>query len=257
MLHSETSFPRGWNPAWSGRARAQALLPEEVGRPHLRRSNPIYAGALEGITQALYDIYAVANGGTALPQLNLFSNPVGQTYGFGGLSFTKTLNHTNLYQAGMLAAPDKHIVRAISIFAMGVPAASGGNSLIHPLDQSQYNSVFAQFQVNRKSYQDSIVGRLPAGGGIQIQGALAIYDQAAATVDGFQSATNGWPTRDDTYGLAYGGVPLEQAQNFTVVINPLLSNATLSTVTGTVGGIPGEGILSWVFLDGTLFRAVQ
>jgi len=248
-----SNYPRGWEPSWR---RPGALLPEEVGRPHLRTENPIYAGNLEGITQALYDIYAVTSD-TALPALTLFQNPAGQTYGFGGLSFPKTFDHTNLTQAGMLEAPNKHIMRAISFFAMGVPAASGGNSLIHPLDLSQMLSVSFQLNINRKPYQDTICGRVPAGGGIHIQGALSIYDQGAATVDGYQSATNGWPVRDNTYALAYGGIPLEQAQNFNVIINPLLSNATLTTVSGTVGGIPGEGVFAWAFLDGTLFRAVQ
>lgn len=255
MLDSvRSNVPRGWEPSW--RRPGAALLPEEVGRPHLRRENPIYAGNLEGITQALYDIYAVTTD-TALPSLTLFQNPAGQTYGFGGLSFAKTFDHTNLTQAGMLEAPNKHIMRAISFFVMGVPAASGGNSMVHPEDLSQLLSVSFQLNINRKSYQDTIIGRVPAGGGIHLQGSLAIYDQGAATVDGFQTATNGWPTRDNTYALAYGGIPLEQAQNFNVVINPLLSNATLTTVNGTVGGIAGTGIFCWAFLDGTLFRAVQ
>ena len=111
----------------------------------------------------------------------------------------------------MLEAPNKHIMRAISFFVMGVPAASGGNSMVHPEDLSQLLSVSFQLNINRKSYQDTIIGRVPAGGGIHLQGSLAIYDQGAATVDGFQTATNGWPTRDNTYALAYGGIPLNEA----------------------------------------------
>lgn len=244
--------PRGWKAPWA-RKQLERLLAEEVGRPHLRTENPIFAGNLEGITQALYDIYFVlAN--TAMPKLTLFSNPIGSVYSFGGITaFAKTNNHTNLAQAGMLEAPNKHIVRAISAYVQcnqAVLAAAGGG-LVNPIDVAIFDSIFGQFNVNRKSYQDTIMGRLPAGGGVFISGATA----AAAGIGG--TATNGWPTRDNTYALAYGGVALEQAQNFNFIIDPTQASAAQSTSTGAAGGFPSNGLGVWVFLDGTLFRAVQ
>jgi hypothetical protein len=243
---------RAFQAPWFRRT-LEKLMESEVGRPHLRTENPIFAGNLEGITQALYDIYFVlAN--TAFPKLTLFSNPIGSVYSFGGITaFAKTINHTNLTQAGMLQAPNKHIVRAISVYVQcnqAVLAAAGGG-LVNPIDVAILNSLFAQFNVNDKSYQNSIVGRLPAGGGVQISGATA----AAAGIGG--TATNGWPVRDNTYALAFGGVALEQAQNFNFVIDPTQASAAQSTSTAAAGGFPSNGIGAWVFLDGTLFRAVQ
>lgn len=251
-LETRSAEPRGWKAPWF-RRQLEKLMAEEVGRPHLRTENPIFAGNLEGITQALYDIYFVlAN--TAFPKLTLFSNPIGSVYSFGGVTaFSKTLNHTNLAQAGMLEAPNKHIVRAISVYVQGNQAvlAAAGGGLCNPIDVSILNSLFMQFNVNRKSYQDSIGGRMPAGGGVQISGATA----AAAGIGG--TATNGWPVRDNTYALAYGGVALEQAQNFNFIIDPTAASAAQSTSTAAAGGFPSNGIGVWIFLDGTLFRAVQ
>jgi hypothetical protein len=257
MLQAQSqtrNMPRGWEPSW--RRAGEALLPEEIGRPHMRRSNPIYAGNLEGITQALYDIYYVAAAGTTLPKLTLFQNQVGQAYNFGSVtSFIKTFNHTNLTAPGQLEAPQKHIVRAISFYAQGLPSLG---PFIAPADLATLTSVYGQFLVSRKPYQDTILGRIPAGGGPFVQGALSIYDQGAPTVDGVMSATNGWPTRDNTYALAFGGVNIEQAQNFSFIIDPTQSqNTALATQSGTVGGIAANGIGAYIFLDGTLFRAVQ
>lgn len=251
-LETRASEPRGWKAPWF-RRQIEKLMAAEVGRPHLRTANPIFAGNLEGITQALYDIYFVL-AATAYPKLPLFQNPIGSVYSFGGITaFGKTINHTNMVQAGVLPAPNKHIVRAISVYVQcnqAVLAAAGGG-LVNPIDVAIFASLFAQFNVNSKSYQDSIIGRLPAGGGVTISGSTA----AAAAIGG--TATNGWPVRDNTYALAYGGVALEQAQNFNFTIDPTAASAAQSTSTAAAGGYPSNGIGAWVFLDGTLFRAVQ
>ena len=77
----------------------------DLGRPRLRMRNPIMSGYLEGITQGIYDVYAVALN-TATVKLTLFSVPQGQNYNFGGVtSFTKTAAHTSMLQAGVLEAP--------------------------------------------------------------------------------------------------------------------------------------------------------
>jgi hypothetical protein len=251
--HHRTSEPSRWFKPWEASRKLQKLLAEEVGRPHFRTSNPIFAGNLEGITQALYDIYFVlAN--TLFPKVTMFSNPVGSVYAFGGITaFAKTYNHTNLNQAGMLEAPNKHIVRAISVYVtcnQAVLAAAGGG-LVNPIDLAILQSLYCQFNVNRKPYQDTIIGRLPSGGGIEITGATA----APAGIGG--TATNGWPIANNTYTLAHGGVALEQAQNFNFIIDPTQASASQSTSTAAAGGYPSNGIGAWVFFDGTLFRAVQ
>ncbi|MBZ5532602.1 MAG: hypothetical protein LAO20_14310 [Acidobacteriia bacterium] len=234
-------------------SRKFAHLPElegfDLGRPRLRRKNPIMAGYLEGITQALYDIYAVALN-TATVKLTLFAVPQGQTYNFGGVAgFVKTPAHTSQILAGVLQAPNKHIVRAISVFTEGNVV---GNDL------EKYMECFFQFNVNGKSYQDTIVGRLPAGGG-----AFASMMGTFAATNGYSLTANGWPDARNTYTLAYGGVPIEQQQQFNCVIDPTISNVTAApfTTANVVAApgtpIAGTGIYSHVFLDGTLFRAVQ
>lgn len=252
-----SSAPDRWNPSWSKRPH-QRVSPEEVGRPHNRLENPIFAGNLEGITQALYDIYFLAVA-TAAPKLTLFSVQVGQAYAFGGVaSFLKTFDHTNLSQAGVLEAPNKHIVRAISVYAEGVQGTTNANNgeLLHPIDASNFLTCYFQFNVNRKPYQDTIVGRMPAGGGLFISGTSTT---TAAAGQALQAAGNGWPVAQNTYAIAYGGIPIEQQQGFNVIIDPTASNggAFTSVTAAAVNGQFGTGISAWVFLDGVLFRAVQ
>jgi hypothetical protein len=225
------------------------LQASDLGRPHSRKRNPIMAGYLEGITQALYDIYAVALN-TATIKLTMFAVPQGQSYNLGGVtSFVKTAGHTSMIQAGVLEAPKKHIVRAISVYT---EANTVGNDL------EKFQECFCQFNVNGKSYQDSIVGRLPAGGG-----AFSSMMGTFAATNGYSLTANGWPSTNNTYALAYGGVPVEQQQNFNVVIDPTISNVTAAafTTANTVSApgtpIAGVGIFAHVFLDGILFRAVQ
>jgi len=230
-----------------------AGLPElqasDLGRPKSRMKNPIMAGYLEGITQALYDVYALA-ANTAAIKLTMFAVPQGQTYSLGGVtSFVKTIGHTSMIQAGVLEAPKKHIVRAISVY---VEANTVGNDL------EKFNETFFQFTVNGKSYQDTIIGRLPAGGG-----AFAAMMGTFVATNGYSLTSNGWPDTRNTYALAYGGVPIEQQQNFATIIDPTVSNVTAAAFTSanavSAPGTPiaGVGIFAHVFLDGILFRAVQ
>jgi len=234
-------------------SRKYSHLPElesfDLGRPRARVKNPIMAGYLEGITQALYDIYALA-ANTAAIKLTMFAVPQGQTYNFGGVAgFTKTAGHTSMTLAGVLQAPNKHIVRAISVLTEGNVV---GNDL------EKFLECFFQFNVNGKSYQDTIVGRIPGGGG-----AFAAMMGTFAATNGYSLTANGWPDSRNTYTLAYGGVPIEQQQQFNCIIDPTISNVTAAAFTSANGvvapGTPiaGTGIYAHVFLDGTLFRAVQ
>lgn len=219
----------------------------DLGRPRLRMRNPIMAGYLEGITQALYDIYFVAVA-TVLPKLVLFSVPQGQNYNFGGIAaFAKSFAHTNLILAGVLEAPNKHIVRAISVFTHGQTT---------PVDLQVFQIQYFNFNVNRKPYQDMIIGRLPGGGG----GFAALAGTFTAP-QGWQISANGWPDVRNTYALAYGGVPIEQQQNFNVIVDPTVSQGGAPTsaaaAVSATNPVAGQGIQAWIILDGTLFRAVQ
>lgn len=245
-----SSIPAGKRAAYQRR-----LLPElqavDLGRPRLRMRNPIMAGYLEGITQAIYDVYAVALA-TLTIKLTMFSLPQGQIYNLGGVTaFTKTAAHTSLVQAGQLEAPNKHIVRAISVMPQGN---------IVPADLQAFLMCFFQFNVNRKSYTDSLIARLPGGGGPYVGGLAGTF----TAPQGWQSGgANGEPNCNNTYSLAYGGVPIEQQQNFSAVIDPTISGvgaAAFTTAAAAVSAtnpVAGTGIFAVVFLDGTLFRAVQ
>lgn len=232
-----------------GFAHLPEIHAEELGRPHLRHRNPIMGGFLEGITQGLYDIYAVALN-TATIKLTLFAVPQGQNYNLGGVTtFVKTAAHTSQILAGVLQAPNKHIVRAISV-------STEGNVVGNDLEK--FLKCFFQFNVNGKSYQDTLIERLPGGGG-----PFASMMGTFAATNGYSLTANGWPDTRNTYTLAYGGVPIEQQQNFNCIIDPTISNVTAAAFTTAnavnAPGTPiaGTGIYAHVYLDGTLFRAVQ
>jgi len=227
------------------------LTASDLGRPHSRVRNPIMAGYLEGITQAIYDCYAIALN-TATVKVTLFSVPQGSSYALGGVtSFVKTQAHTSMLQAGVLEAPKKHIVRAISVLPQG-------NTV--PADIQSFLMTHLSFLVNQKSYQEAAIARLPGGGGPFCAGLAGTF----TAPQGWQGGTsNGWPDTRNTYSLAYGGVPIEQQQNFAVIIDPTISGvsaAAFTTAAVTVSAtnpVAGVGIFSLVYLDGTLFRAVQ
>ena len=222
----------------------------ELGRPHQRLKNPIVQGYLEGITQPMYDCYLIA-AGNAVVKLILFSVPQGQIYNFGGVgAFAKTELFTNMTQNAVLPAPNKFIVRAISIFIQND---------VNPGDLIKFlGTTLVQFSVNAKQYCEQQAGRFPAGGG-----AFGAFEtkQGTATDASYSMVGNGWPDTRNTYTQAYGGVPIEQQQTFSVVVDPTQNNvAAFTTASATVSAtneIPGTGIKAILYLDGTLFRAVQ
>lgn len=243
----------------------------ELGKPRLRTSNPLMAGYLEGITQALYDIYFAAPGVTGIVALNLFQLPIGSNYAFNNVgAFAKTRNHTNLTLNGVLAAPNKHIIRAISVYVQGVQSSGVSTSPaaapvapqpeLHPVDMLNFAATYCNLSINEKPYQDTIIGRLPAGGGVVLSGFSS--GPTAGTQVLSSSSNNGWPDVRNTYSLAYGGIPLEQQQTFNFLIDPTKAaggawNTISATPAAGTQNIQGTGIGAWVFLDGTLFRAVQ
>lgn len=235
---------------YASRWQVRDIEAAELGRPRLRLHNPIVQGYLEGITQPMYDAYLVAVA-TAVPKLILFSVPIGGQYNSGGVTaFNKTELFTNMTQNAVLAAPNKLIVRAISVFIQND---------ISPIDLNLFlGTTLLQFHVNSKLYCEQQVGRFPAGGGAF---GSFVTQQGTATDASYSSVGNGWPDTRNTYTLAYGGVPIEQQQQFDVVLDPTLNNvaafSTVASARSATNEIPGTGIKAIVYLDGTLFRAVQ
>jgi hypothetical protein len=221
----------------------------EIGRAHARMKNPIMSGMLEGITQPIYDEYRVALA-NALPVVPLFTVPIGGQYNQGGVvAFNKTALNTNMVQAGVLPAPNKLIVRAIYQAIAGLP---GTNPAPNPLDMQAYLfTTLFDFQVNTKSYSKQNAVAYPAGGGV-----FASISNNAAAVAAIGIPVNGWPDVRNAYSFAYGGIPIEQQQNFTVILDPTQDTAVYTTA--AAAAVPaGTGLRVVVKLDGTLFRAVQ
>src|SRR5215469_776220 len=94
-------------------SRLPKLMEHEIARPHFRASNPIVQGMGEAIVQPSYDYYRVVQAAVTTRQL-LFTIPQGGQYTpAGGTAFNKTAYHTDLTQSGVLAAPNKLLVRAL------------------------------------------------------------------------------------------------------------------------------------------------
>jgi hypothetical protein len=257
---TDASAVLGWR---GGRARLPELSFGEIGRPHLRLRNPNVGGYLEGLAQPLYDIYRIAVA-TAAPIVRTFSVAQGGNYALGGVtSFQKTLLHTNLTQNGQLEAGKTYITKAVKIILTGGPQAapSSGSSGIHPYDALNFAySTVVRFQVNSYDYLITQPSQLPAGGGLSISGAIAIYDQSTATVDGIMVPNLGRPDARNVFELPLGGVTIEEIQNFTVLLDPTQeSTGAFTTVSGTsaVAGFLGTGINAWVVLDGVQFRTLR
>ncbi len=211
----------------------------EIGRPRFRLRNPIVAGMLEIITQALYDYYEVALANVTTLQ-NLFTIPVGGAYTpTGGAVFNKRRIHTNLVQAGQLEAPNKHLTRAVGVYVRGD---------ITPNDLNRFCGAFLlTFNVNQKRYLEGLVGKFPAGGG----------GFSSTTQNNVGIAQVGWPETRNLYVLEHDGVQIEQQQNFGVDLDPTQIQGGAFTTDIAAANPAGTGIRAWVHLEGTLARAVQ
>ena len=221
-------------------ARLRELDALEVGRPHFRFRNPVVEGMLELITQSLYDYYEVALA-TVVTLQRLFTIQEGGAYTpAGGAAFNKNRIHTNLSQAGMLEAPNKHLCRALGVFLH--PSTT-------PNDANRFaGNFYLQFLVNRKAYLEGQLGRFPGGGGVF----------ACSTQNNVGSVAIGLPKSDNLYTFdADKAVQIEQQQNIAVELNPTQIQAGAFTTDAAAANPVGVGIRAWVHLEGDLARAVQ
>ena len=222
-------------------SRLPKISAMQIGRPHFRARNPIVANMGEAIIQPSYDYYEVVVN-TATTAQTLFTVPQGQQYTpAGGAAFTKTFYHTDMKQSGVLAAPNKLLVRAVAVWLRGN---------IHPTDMNLFlDNAMVAFAVNDKPYLVLQAGKLPAGGGGFVSG----------TLTGVNSAANGYPNAENLYTITDGeilGVQIEQQQGFSAVVDPTrtatgVGFTTLSTANG------GFGVVAKVMLEGVLLRSVQ
>jgi len=231
----------------------------ELGRPHLRFRNPVVSGGLEGLRQALYDIYRV-DPATVAPTVTLFAVPVGGNYTQGvAVAFQKTRLHTNMKIGGLLQSPNKHLVRSIKVRVTGGPAATS-QQIVNPIDALSFlYGTFVDFQVNDKDYFIGEPAELPQGGGLLWIAGSATTVAATTTVSGV--ANNGWPDTRDMWSTVYDGISIEQTQTFGVVLDPTQENTgaftTRTAAVQTVSAGPGLGLSVKFELDGILFRGIQ
>lgn len=222
-------------------SRLPKLMEHEIGRPHFRAHNPIVQGMGEAIVQPSYDYYRVVQGAVTTRQL-LFTIPQGGQYTpAGGTAFNKTAYHTDLTQSGVLAAPNKLLVRAL---------CGWWNNSIFPLDATLFaDNAMVFFQVNSKPYLTINFGKLPAGGGVFVTGSLT----------GVNGTNNGYPDAANLYTVTEGeilGVQIEQQQNFGVTLDPTITETGVGfTAATTANG--GKDVIVKMYLEGVLLRAVQ
>jgi hypothetical protein len=222
-------------------SRLPKLGEHELGRPHFRVQNPIVQGMGEAIIQPSYDFYRSVQG-TAVNRQLMFTIPQGGSYTpNGGVAFNKTAYHTDLTQAGVLAAPNKLLVRAV---------CGWWRNDIFPTDAALFaNDAMVFFSVNQKPYLSIQFGKLPAGGGVFVTGSLTAVN----------GTSNGYPDAANLYLITEGeilGVQIEQQQNFGVDLNPTITDTGVGfTAATTANG--GKDVIAKVMLEGVLLRAVQ
>lgn len=245
-------------------ARCREITENEVGRPRVEmlRKNPIIAGQLEYLVQPIYDFYGIAVA-TAVTKQSLFAQPIGAAYTpSGGAQFIKTLYHTNLVQPGMLDAPKKLLVKAISVNLRNDVAPQDLASFI--------GQTLTQLVISGKDYWTGLASKCPAGGGafgfyVSTQTLAAGGTMANVGSNGYPHTTNvntitdaapqvpGLPAMDPILGQL-----VEQQQNFFVTLDPTITGAAAFT---TLAAAPatqfvGTGLNIHVFLEGVLMRAV-
>lgn len=248
----------------------------ELGRPHLRRRNPVLNAAMIGtvgsqngvplltldiIRQNLYTFFQVAVA-TKLVRQTLFS--VGQD-GFytpiGGTQFQLTALHTNLLvgAAGGLANPQRFMCRGCFRLV---------REDVNPVDLFNWNfSTYVALLIGdtKKPYMETQLIEIPQPSAMQIQ------DQAASAGTATY-ATTGWPVAHNFKELlAEGlldpdtgqpiqdcGITIDQGQYFALLLDPTLTSGAFPVYTTLAGSEEGgTGIQAYFHLVGVLGRSAQ
>jgi hypothetical protein len=217
----------------------------EALRPRFKYQNPIVPGVLEVITQGSYDYYEVAAGNPVTAQI-LFTIAQGGSYTpSGGTAFQKQKYHTSLTQNSQLEAPNKLMVKGISLFIRNDATPSDLNLFL--------GNTLATFNVNGKDYLNIVAAKLPAGGGTR--SSFTVF-QATAAAAAYGSAGNGWEEANAIYALEGDGVQIEQQQTFKLTLDPTQVQAGAFTTAAAGGTTFGTGIKLIATLEGLLSRAV-
>lgn len=240
----------------------EEISAHEIGRPHFRLKNMLAAGLGDFVVQPEWDYYGVAVA-TACVQQTLFAAPQGQRFTItGGATFTKTLQTTSMIQASQLQAPERMLVRGISVYC---------DNTMNQADMNQLASqTIVNFFISTKSFfVVGVLGKLPAGGGPWAQqfGATAANTVIGTVGNGIPSEHQGFKLTDPGCSGTPGidefpnidGILIAQQQAFKVVVDPTLAAhiAAVGFTTAANNTVPpGTGVNAFVYLEGQKARAV-
>lgn len=240
----------------------QEISAHEVGRPHFRLHNMLAAGLGDFVVQPEWDYYGVAVS-TATVAQTLFAQPQGLPFTItGGATFIKTLQTTSMVQMAQLQAPERMLVRGLTLFT---------DNSTNQLDLARFLSqTIVNFFISTKSFfAINLAGKLPAGGGAWCQQSGTSAAPIGVTGNGMPSEHQGFRLTDPgvtgTPGVdqfpEVDGILIAQQQAFKVVVDPTqaahINAAGVGFTTQAVGAVPaGIGINAWVILEGQKARAV-
>lgn len=148
-------------------------------------------GVKDVIAQPLYDRMTVATSGTT--SLAFFQTPIGQS--------SKTLLHTNMRLAGQVSPHQESLVIGLQVQPVIVDAHTYAELV------TVFNSGHLVFTIQQKTFYETPLSFVPAGGGIT----------GSTVVNAELIATNGFPAAANKIDLAYP-VKLSNGQTFDVTL---------------------------------------
>lgn len=240
----------------------EEISAHEIGRPHFRLRNMLAAGLGDFVVQPEWDMYGVAVATPTVKQ-TLFSVPQSQNMTItGGATFAKTFQTTSMVQNAVLQAPERMLVRGMTIYT---------DNTTNQLDLNNFCSqTIINFFISTKSFfAINLAGKIPAGGGPWAQqfGATAALTVIGTTSNGLPSEHQGFkftdPGCDGTPGVDQfpniDGILIAQQQAFKVEVDPTQAAHKQATgfTTQAAAVVPaGTGLFAWVILEGQKARAV-
>jgi hypothetical protein len=240
----------------------QEISAHEIGRPRFRLKNMLAAGLGDFVVQPEWDYYGVAVS-TAVVKQVLFSIPQNNPFTItGGATVTKTLQMTSMQQSAQLQAPERMLVRGLTVFV---------SNDVNQADMNRFGSqTIVNFFISTKSFfVVGVLAKLPAGGGAWAQqfGATAATTIIGSVGNGLPSEHQGFrltdPGCDGTPGVDQfpniDGILIAQQQAFRVDVDPTQAawaQATGFTTNANTTVPIGTGINAFVYLEGQKARAV-
>lgn len=240
----------------------EEISAHEIGRPHFRLRNMLAAGLGDFVVQPEWDYYGVAVSTPTVKQV-LFATSQNNPFTItGGATFVKTLQTTSMQQSSQLQAPERMLVRGITVYAA------------NNMNQIDLNNLASQTIVNffistKSFFVVGLLGKLPAGGGVWAQqfGATAATTIIGTVGNGLPSEHQGFkftdPGCDGTPGVDQfpniDGILIAQQQSFRVEIDPTQAAHVAAvgfTTQANTTVPPGTGVNAWVYLEGQKARAV-